>query len=295
MGVKAGESTVDRTEYTTTDDLYHDYCLYQYKPLSDPAGKLRSANLLYRSFEEHGMDDRAYDIVEAIRTAIGVNQTVWGLKRAGNLYAWELYFYDYRRRERERSMTRVLDSLKPFIACDVPINENDYYFMFSLDLDNNMVGGAASLDEIHMYVGNTASNVSSGMSYSLTSEGRKLENFYFFFDPKKDRDEVVAKVACSAHIDTTLVSLDSILWPELRDCRTICVANKQQSDCAYFSGINVDQFLFFLKRMNYPNTLISYVEGNRHSLDHLLYDVGIDYRMEGDDLMILKSGYYGTF
>ena len=57
----------------------------------------------------------------------------------------------------------------------------------------------------------------------------------------------------------------------------------------------MDQFLFFLKRMSYPNTLISYVEGNRHSLDHLLYDVGIDYRMEGDSLMILKSGYYGTF
>jgi hypothetical protein len=37
------------------------------------------------------------------------------------------------------------------------------------------------------------------------------------------------------------------------------------------------------------------VEENRTKLDHLLYDVGIDYRMEGDKLVILKSGYYGTF
>ena len=289
------DRTVDRIECTTAADRFYDYCLYEYKPVSSFEGKLRSANLLYRSFNDLGMDDRAYHIVEAIRAAIGVNQTVWGLKRSGSLYAWELYFYDYRRRERERSMTRVMEALKPFVACDVPFNESDYYFMFSLDLDNNVAMGKTSLDEIHMYIGNTASNVSSGISYSLTEGDRKMENFYFFFDPKKDREELVAKVACSARIDTSVIPLDRVLWPELRECRTICIANKQESDCAYFSGINVDQFLFFLKRMNYPDTLISHVEENRHLLDHLLYDVGIDYRMENDNLMILKSGYYGTF
>jgi hypothetical protein len=289
------KDTVDRTEYTTDSDRYYDYCLYEYKPVAAPEGKLRSASLLYRTFDHFGMDERVYEVVEAVRAAVGMNHTVWGIKRAEDLYAWELYFYDYRRRERERSMTKVLEAVRPFIPCEVPFNENDYYFMFSFDLDNDLVSGAASLDEIHMYIGNTASNVSSGISYSLTERDRTLENFYFFFDPAKERDEIVAKVACSARIDTTVIHPDSILWPELRDCRTICIANKQQSDCAYFSGINVDQFLFFLKRMNYPAELVSHVEAKKDGLDHLLYDVGIDYRMEGDNLMILKSGYYGTF
>ena len=31
-----------------------------------------------------------------------------------------------------------------------------------------------------------------------------------------------------------------ILRPELRDCRTICVANKQENDCVYFAGIRFD-------------------------------------------------------
>ena len=30
-------------------------------------------------------------------------------------------------------------------------------------------------------------------------------------------------------------------------------------------------------------------------LDHMLYDVGFDYRMEGGRLNILKSAYYGVF
>jgi hypothetical protein len=100
---------------------------------------------------------------------------------------------------------------------------------------------------------------------------------------------------CSAHIDTTKVKMDQILWPELRECRVIVVANKQQNDSVYFSRINVDQLIFFLKKMNYPIELTSFVEENRSNLDHLLYDVGIDYRMDGEDLVILKSGYYGIF
>ena len=47
--------------------------------------------------------------------------------------------------------------------------------------------------------------------------------------------------------------------------------------------------------MNPRTVFVSHVEASRDGLDHLLYDVGIDYRMEGDSLMILKSGYYGTF
>jgi hypothetical protein len=47
--------------------------------------------------------------------------------------------------------------------------------------------------------------------------------------------------------------------------------------------------------MNYPGELISFIEKNRSKLDHLQYDVGYDYKMDGKDLMILKSGYYGVF
>jgi hypothetical protein len=47
--------------------------------------------------------------------------------------------------------------------------------------------------------------------------------------------------------------------------------------------------------MHYRADLIAFLEENRSKLDHLEFDVGFDYRMEEDKLMILKSGYYGTF
>ncbi len=181
------------------------------------------------------------------------------------------------------------------MSCDLTINEYLHYFMFSIDIDNRLLAGTRSLDRINMYIGNPGSNVSSGISYSLTRQGRKLENLYYFFDPKCHREDIIGKICCSAFIEPERIDIDSILLPELRECGTICLANKQHNDCIYFSGINVDQLIRFLQRFGYPAEITSFAVANRSRLDHLLYDVGIDYRIGIHGVEVLKSGYYGTF
>lgn len=282
-------------EYTTAQDLFYDFCLWEYKPLSPPENKLSSSNLLFHSFEFAGLSDRVYDLIGAIRAGFGVSHTVWGVKKLGNDIRWEFYFYDYRRKERERSIPRLLEFIRPLVPCRIEANENLHYFMFSIDIDEALVSGKRDLDEIHMYIGNPGSSVSSGICYSVTTSGTRLENFYFFFDAKKEMEDIVAKALCSAHVDFTVIDINRVLWPEMMTSQVIVVANKQGNDAVYFSRINVDQLIFFMRRMGYPRELVSFVEQNRSQLDHLLYDAGFDYRMEGQDLKILKSGYYGIF
>lgn len=286
---------MDRSEYTTPKDVFYDFRLWEYKPVTSCENKLVPSNLLFHSFEVTGLSGRIFDFVEAIREVFGVSHTVYGIKQLGKKIAWEFYFYDYRRRERERSITKLLAIIRPFIRCEIKANENFHYFMFSIDISNDLISGNRDPEEIHMYIGNPGSTVSSGICYSLTKDGTRLENFYFFFNAKKEMDDIMSKVACSAHIDTTKIHIDQILWPEMRNCEVIVVANKQTNDAVYFSRINVNQLIFFLKKMKYPGVLISSIEENRSKLDHLLYDVGYDYRMEGKNLKILKSGYYGIF
>ncbi|TFG93233.1 MAG: hypothetical protein E4H15_01800 [Syntrophobacterales bacterium] len=279
----------------TDQDPFLDFCLWDYKPVAPHKDKFRPASLLFHSFEIMGVNERMFDLVQAIRKGIGRSHTVWGLKQLGENIFWEFYFYDYRRRERERSITKILDIIKPFIRCEIKANENFHYFMFSIDINNDLVSGTGNLEEIHMYIGNPGSSVSSGICYSLTNSGMRLENFYFFFDAKKKMDDILSKIACSAHIDSTEIGLDQILWPEMRDCEVIVVANKQENDAIYFSRIKVDQLIYFLRRLNYRSELTSFVEENRSKLDHLLFDAGYDYRMEGKELTIIKSGYYSIF
>ena len=286
---------MERFEYATAADPHRNYCLWQYHAAAPAEDKYRAVNLLYQSFELAGADARLYDMVDALRDAIGPFQTVFGIKLVENRLAWEYYFYDYRRRERAVSISRVLEALRPFARCDIRPNESLPYFMFSIDIDSALARGERALDVVHMYVGNPGSTVSSGIAYALRPDGATLENFYFFFDAKTQLEDAAGKILCSPHVDPAAVRPDTILLPELRGCHTLCVANKQKNDCVYFSGVDIRQLQFFLDTIGYPAEIRAFARDQASNLDHLLYDVGIDYRIVDGRLQVLKSGYYGVF
>lgn len=285
----------DRLEFATAADPARNYCLWDYSPVAPAEDKFRSVNLLLQSFDHAGLDPRAYALVDALRESTGAFRTVFGVKYIAGRLAWEFYFYDYDRQQRLLSATQVLQAIAPWVPCALAVDEQLPYFMFSLDLDAEIATGARALDVLHLYIGNPGSTVSSGIAYGLRADGCRLENFYFFFDAQAQQAEVADKIACSVHLNTERLSVDQVLRPELRDCRTICVANKQDHDCVYFSGVTVDQLIFFLAWLDYPTAIRDFVARQRGQLDHLLFDVGFDYRADGDRLQVLKSGYYGVF
>jgi hypothetical protein len=285
----------DRFETVGKEDRFYDFCLWEYKPRKPVTGKFRPVNLLFHSFHITDMPEDAFNLVATIRECIGDSRTVWGIKNIENRIRWELYFYDYRRLERSRSITRLLDIIRPLIKCEVKANENLHYFMFSIDITKELILREKELDEIHMYIGNPGSTVSSGICYSLSGGLTRLENFYFFFDAKKEAEDILDKIICSSCVDFTLIDINEILLPALKNCKVIVIANKQYNDSIYYSGIDINQLILFLKSMDYPERLVSFIEENRLPLDHLMFDAGFDYRMEEKKLKIIKSGYYGIF
>lgn len=284
-----------RLEYSTAEDALADFMLWKYPPVAQVEGKLRAASMLFHTFEVTGVDRRMFELVDTIRRGFGILNTVWGVKKLGSNIAWEFYFYDYRLRERKRSITKFIEIIRPFADCEVPVDENLPYFMFSVDIDARLVSGSRKVTELHMYIGNAGSTVSSGICYSLKKEGTHLENIYYFFDPKVQMREIVGKACCSAYFDETRGGIDQILWPELRDCNVIIVANKRGNDSVYFSRITIDQLIIFLRRLRYPSETCRFVEDHREELNHQLYDVGFDYRTENGNVVVLKSGFYGLF
>lgn len=284
-------------EYVEAGDPAFDFCLWPYQPPAPGTDKLRSLTLLMLTFELCGVAAGGREVVEALRRGIGPFTTVWGVKWIDGQLKWEFYFYDYRRLERERSMTRVLEVLRPLIPSRVTPNERHPYFMFSIDFTADTLSGRGAFDEAHMYIGNPGSSVSSGISYTVgdNPEQNILENFYFFFDAARQLDEVRGKVACSAYLEPTAFDIDAVLWPDLRQCQTLVVANKRYNDAVYFSRIDIRQLGVFFERLGYPAPLSALARDERARLDHMLYDVGIDYRVEAGRVRILKSGFYGVF
>lgn len=280
-------------EWTSPSDPYFDYCLWDYKPLAPTSGKLRSSSLLWHSLDALGAPPRLAEMVRAVQAEIGPFRTVWGVKKLGDRYAWELYFYDYGRLEREVSIERVLGALAPYAATDLGLSWKRPYFMFSIDLDAELGEGRRGMDEVSVYIGNPSGMVSSGLCYQLSQGGLRFDNLYYFFDRKQNWDDIVGKVVTSAHLDLAGLDPAAILWPELCDCGIVVVANKKHNDGVYFSRVRIDQLIWFLERLEYPPAMQQFIREHRSRLDHMLYDVGIDYRMVEGRIEVIKSAYYG--
>ena len=282
-------------ERCSEKEVLADYCLWEYEPLASMQGKQRSINLLYNSFDAAGVGVNALPFIQQIQSVMGKGNTVWGVKLVEGRISWEFYFYDYERLERRNSVSRLLNGMSERIRCPLEVNEASPYFMFSIDLSvDDLNAGSAELDEINIYMGNDGSDVSSGICYALTSQGLALHNLYYFYDTANHAEDIVAKLACSAHLDLYKLDLQQLLIPQLANCQTTVVANKKFNEGIYFSRINVQQLLWFVENMGYPSEICHFISEQQTDFSHMLYDVGIDYRMlPNGQIDVLKTSYYG--
>ncbi|HEY1749495.1 MAG TPA: hypothetical protein VGG11_22395 [Xanthobacteraceae bacterium] len=280
-------------ERAGANDRFADYCLWDYEPPAPPADKLRCANLLWSAIDAAGKGTHLKAACMALRERLGPFRTVFGIKKIADQLSFEFYFYDYARLERDVSIAKVLNILSPFVDCPLHYSEGRPYFMFSIDLDDDIASRRRPLGVINVYIGNPGSSVSSGICYELSDAGLRLANFYFFFNARNEMDQITAKIACSAHHDLRNLPMAGILRPELLDCEVIVVANKKFNDGIYFSRIKIDPLIGFLERERFPAGLVGFVREHRNGLDHMLYDVGLDYVVEGGAVKIVKSAFYG--
>ncbi len=285
-------SPADWAEPVQPGDHYADYCQWPYDPPVPVAGRLRQVSLLWHALRTSGADPSLEACFRALRDRLGAFRTVYGIKLRDGRLSYEFYFYDYGRLDRDLSIPRVLEALSPHVRCSLPSLESRPYFMFSIDLDEAIVTGRQPLEEIDIYVGNPGSSVSSGICYAQRAEGLELKNFYFFFDARTEQEHIARKVETSIHLDAGS-DLSAILWPELRDCGVIVVANKRLHDGIYFSRIRASQLRQFFHRTGWPAPFTALMDADWRRFDHLLFDVGIDYAVEDGAIRVLKSAIYG--
>ncbi len=115
----AGNFLTKDLEYAGPADRYADYCLWDYPPVTPPAGKLRCANLLWRAIDSAGGAPHLKAACMALRERLGPFRTVFGVKKIAGRLSYEFYFYDYARLERDVSITRILRN--PVAICGLSV------------------------------------------------------------------------------------------------------------------------------------------------------------------------------
>jgi hypothetical protein len=277
---------------TGDDDRYFDYCLEPYTPRRSTRGKLRGETLLWHGLEIAGATQDIEACLRAIQEHAGRDATVFGAKRIGEHLSWELYFYDPQKEEPRVRAGAVARAVEPWLSIVPVVRESVPYFMFSFNLTPEMRRGDR-VESVNLYLAEPVGH--AGRSYCQTERALELENTYHFFHPKRDVREVLYRIRSSVFVDWSVHDVSRVLVPELFNCNRVCVAKKRHADAVYYSGIDVDQLAWFLHRYDWPERTQRFVADHAAKLDHLRFDVGIDYVVDPKGSIVAsKTSYYST-
>jgi hypothetical protein len=269
-------------------DRFHDYVLGEYAPLAPHAGKLRSVSLLHASFALLGVEAEGRALVERIRATLGPFRTVWGIKQAPGrgVTGWEIYFYDFERAHPDLGIARMRAALEPVLAIDATEPHPLPWHMWSVEVAPEHLRGelAASID-VYMDM----------RSYKARGSAYAFENVYTFHEPRAEIEAVLHRLRSSVHFDERRDNLGALMPPSLFRCGRLCVANKRLADALYFSRVPSRAAHAFLVAQGYPAPLAGFFEANEADLDHLLWDVGVDFRGDDGPLRVTKTSVYGSY
>lgn len=274
------------------DDQLADFCLWPYQPLTSVAGGLRSEAVLWAATQLHPSGELLIKAIRTLQEELGPGQIVWGIKQAEGLLSYELYFYDYARSGRQVSVARVLGCLAGIAPSTLSIPDERPYFMFSIDIEPQWLEAHRPIEEISVYFGNPSSDLSSGLSYRLTVEGLEFANLYHFFHTQEDAEALRRKFLSSARLDDAEGAAKLLLDPAKLGVVTV-IANKRSSDGIYYSRVRAAQMADFVAAQGFPGRLADFVRASQSRLDHLYFDLGVDYAMVAGRLQVRKSAIYG--
>jgi hypothetical protein len=279
-------------EECTSTDLFHDYVLGAYDPLAPHEGKLRSVNLLVESFAFAGVEARGLEVIRRVREGYGPFRTVFGIKWDARIrkMSWELYFYDFHRAHVDCSIGHLREILAPEFGVDAREPRTLPWHMFSIEVtpDDLRSGPSGPGVPAHVYV--------DMRSYELRGTSLSFENVYTFHNARTQIDEILHRLKSSIQFDPSPRNLATLMPPPLFRCGRICVANKRSSDAIYFSRIPTSPLRWFLERHVWPEPLRELIANAGTDFDHLLWDVGVDFRAaETGEPVTHKTGVYGSF
>ncbi len=261
-----------------------DYVLEPYEPRAPAAGKLRSVSVLYASFALAGKESEGRAVVERLRRELGPGRTVWGVKlRPDRSLGWELYFYDRERRHADLSLPTLARALAPEVRLHAREPFPLGWHMVSVEL--GALAGEQMPADVYVDM----------RSYTLRGDAMELANAYTFHDPRSEIEHFVRRARSSVHFDFRADSLARLLSPGMFRCHRLCFANKRRADAVYAARVGTPELEAFLARHRWPAELTAWVAERRSELDHLCWDVGLDFAREAGALAVGKTGFYGYF
>lgn len=285
-----GLAYTGRTVEGPADRLF-DLAFAPYRPLRPTAGKDRGDALLAAALAAAGAGSRWEAPLQAIQRDVG-GRAIWGASLADGRWRWRL-------RLENPGRARLVDALRralgPGLAVAPALVDDGAYEVLGVDLDER-AAATGRIDALRLHVrGAGAREVAV---WRCDGERRELAEEVLIVEAKREIALALPRIKAGRVVDLAgdRRLLGRVLIPELFACRHLHVVRRPgaDADALVYSGVNVDQFAWFLGRFGYPGELRERVSAGRERLDHLLFDVEVAYRQDGAAIVYPETTFYGA-
>lgn len=307
---------VSPASFVKDNGRYYDVNYFEYFPNNLHKGSLPSAVLLQKAFEAKLLDKKLVARILEIQDALGINSTLWGLRFENNTFSLEFYFF-YPKKFPQNSLQNLKKVLDPYLK--IPLKKDQKLkkgcYLISYNLNSEYIeklniyypvlsksSPLISMDDIG-YVFNSVDPVFNSFYYTPQDAAyEKTNTYYTFFGLYQLYDILEKTYECCRKLfpdEDPVVSNRYLKFPYLYDggklTHTSAVTLKESAIGFYFLDLSVSRFITFLKYHKYPDAYIRSIEKDMKNLDHLKFDVGVDFYLKDGKFVIKKTAFWGSF
>ena len=298
---------------------YYDIHFFEYFPVTG-SSSLPTEFLLESAVNCFKFSSNIEKDISTIKSINGCNSTLWGIKKEGNIFSIEYYFY-FKKKYPQNSIENLINIFSKY--SNKSFNPNDFdesYFLISINPKEDKIDGfniyfpvvdsnfpIFKIDELGFMI-NATNPIEFSQYYSLKNQQAQENNIYYGIRNSGEM-KVLFNVFNKLHKNLFPKEKIECLYevfelPYLKifqEKRNVGVrlpsgiAKKQDCIGLYFMALDINQFLDFLLYHNYSSEYIGKIKKNVSRLNHIRFDIGVDIQLRNHKIIIKKSSFYGSF
>lgn len=276
-----------RSGETLRDSLFHEYV-----PRAPTVGKWRPHALLEESTRSEAVGEHVRDLSMAFRSRFGADRTVWRVvsARDGDL-SWE--FNWFRPILDPPASLEIIDECLTMSAFKTISWPDVHPFTgVTLVIRSDQPGPRYHAD-LQLLWGEASGAAAQVVRVVPHNGAKEIVEILHPYESPVSIEDLGRTAAGSFNAGADCLHLFDG-WKVFEGASAAAVGYGMRDDTLYLVGIDYDAFLSFLDQTDFDASLRSRFRSNQGNLDHLAYDVSMSYVVQGSNLMVTRSSFYGV-
>ncbi len=239
-------------------------------------------------------------LVDTIRTATGPGRTVWGVKRSDGRFCYEFYWYRIQP-DGPGWLASVGDRVHTVfeaLGWHVPRTVSPHVSIASIEVHVDEHGHIEPPTDMDLY--GPSVSVLGRPTDAIFADDDLTEGtqYYHRYDLPEDRALLVERLDAGRFVTDDARALATKYWLSRIDaaarCESVFCTYKSHADGIYLAHVHANDLQALLDEFGYPDHLRAWFAEHIERLGDRYFDLEFDYTVDDGDLVVHKTGFFGS-